>query len=129
MPEPGQLQVEPLLCSRELLFQSPGEHRGSAYSEDELHVTKKRNVTQYCQLTTAYGALNLDRGHMKTFVSPLNPVPQHHSLRVNRCLCGSCPSSQPVSQLVDSKFPLFYICRLHFGAHACFRRHMLQSVS
>lgn len=42
MPEPGQPQVERLLCSRELLFQSPDEHRGSAYSEDELHATKKK---------------------------------------------------------------------------------------
>lgn len=79
MPDPGQPQVERLLCSRELRFQSPEEHRGSSYSEDELHATKKKNVTWYCQLRAAYGALNLDRIYMKCLMSPLNPVSQHHS--------------------------------------------------
>lgn len=39
-PELAQPQVELLLCSRELLFPSPDEHRGSSSSEDELCATK-----------------------------------------------------------------------------------------
>lgn len=52
-PENAQPQVECLLCSRELLFPSPDEHRGSSSSEDELHATKgKENVPRDFQLFT-----------------------------------------------------------------------------
>ena len=130
MPEPGEPQVEHLLCSRELLFQSPGGHRDSSDSDEELHAMEKQKVTWYCQPRSAYGALNLDHVHMKSCMSPLNPVTQHHLLKVNGCLRGSCPSSQPASQLVDSKFLLFYTGKLlHFGAYACFWQHIVQNVS
>lgn len=130
MPEPGQPQVERLLCSRDLLFHSPDEHRDCPYCEDELHATKKNNVTWYSQLRAAYRALNLDHVYTTSFMSPLYPLPQHHSLNASRCLCGSCPSSQQVSQLLDSKFPLLYVGKLlHFGAHAWFCQHIPQNVS
>lgn len=91
---------------------------------------EEKYVTWYCQVRAAYGALNLDHVYTKSFMSPLYPVPQQHSLNANRCLCGSCPSSQQVPQLLDSKFPLLYVGKLpHFGAHACFCQHILQNVS
>lgn len=89
VPEPAQPQVECLLYSRELLFPSPDEHKGSSSSEDELSATKgKKNVTWYFQLRAVYRAWKADHGHVKSLVSPLTPVSQHHSANENRCLCG-----------------------------------------
>lgn len=89
VPEPARPRVECLLCSRDLLFPSPDEHRSSSSSEDELPATKgKKNVMWYFQLRAVYRALKADRGHMKGFMLPLTPVSQHHSANENRCFCA-----------------------------------------
>lgn len=131
VPEPARPRVECLLCSRDLLFPSPDEHRSSSSSEDELPATKGKKKcyvifsAKSCLQSFESRSWPYERLHVTAHPGVTAPLSKRKQV-----FLSYCPSSWPGSQLVDSKFPPFHFGKLlSFDAYACLCQCILQNVS